>query len=177
MIRINLLPKKPHISIAKYDLYFYFLIVAVNVFVLGGVYLTNTRNIAQYSESIEKMKKEIKSLEGIQREYVNMDKEKKEIDRRIRLIENIKEGRALAARSLYDLSSIVKENVWLKTFKKTEDKFELEGRSLENESISGFIENLSRIPYMKNVELKSVEDISEEGVVVKKFMINGNMSL
>jgi len=106
-----------------------------------------------------------------------MQQAKIEIDRRIKVVNQLKAGRALAARSLYDLSTTMKEGVWLKTFKKKGDKFEIEGRSLVNESISEFMENITRLPYMKNVELKSIQDVTEEGLVVKKFIVQGNMSL
>jgi hypothetical protein len=72
---------------------------------------------------------------------------------------------------------MIKDSVWLKTFKKTEDKFEMEGRSLENESISNLIETLSGAPYLKNIELRNVEDAVEEGVAVKRFVITGDIIL
>ena len=71
----------------------------------------------------------------------------------------------------------VKESLWLKTFKKTENKFELEGRSVENEAISSFVESLSKVPYLNGVELKSVEDSAEGGLILKKFIIQGNISI
>jgi Tfp pilus assembly protein PilN len=106
-----------------------------------------------------------------------MESEKKEIQRRIQAIETIKKGRALAARTLYDLTSLVQEKLWLKSFKKTENRFELEGRSVENDTISSFVESLTKVPYLSGVELKSVQDAAEEGIVLKKFIIQGNISI
>ena len=57
------------------------------------------------------------------------------------------------------------------------DKFELEGRSLENESISDLVEAISKIPYIRNVELKSVNVATEDGITVKSFTIYGDISL
>jgi hypothetical protein len=53
----------------------------------------------------------------------------------------------------------------------------MEGRSVENEAISSFVESLSKVPYLSGVELKSVEDATEEGLVLKKFIIQGNISI
>jgi hypothetical protein len=39
------------------------------------------------------------------------------------------------------------------------------------------METLSNLPYMTNVELKSIQDVTEEGLVIKKFIVQGNMSL
>ncbi len=177
MIRINLLPKKPAKSVFKLDLYIFILVAIVNGLIIAGIYFSNVREISGYQTMIESAKKEIASLDGIYKEYLRIEKEKKEIGDRIKTIEGLKKGRALAARILYDLSDVVKENVWLRTLRRDDDRFELEGRSLENESISDFMETLSKIPYMRNIELRNVEDLVEGGIAVKKFVIYGNISL
>ncbi len=177
MIKINLLPKKPIRTAFKYELHVFILIFILNLLAIALIYSINARSISNLKSNIEKAKKEIASLDPIHREYLAMEQEKKEIQRRIQAINTIKQGRALAARTLYDLTSIVKESLWLKSFKKTENKFELEGRSIENEAISSLMESLSKVPYLSGVELKSVEDATEQGLVLKKFVIQGNISI
>ncbi len=177
MIKINLLPQKTRKPIHRFQLYGFLFVFILNLAILAGVYYNNVRSISQYQVAIESAKREIASLDRIYKEYLQIEKEKKEIDRRIKAIEGLKEGRALAARTLYDLSSVIKERVWVKTFRKNNDVFEIEGRSMENESISDFIETISAIPYLKNVELKKVEDSTEDGLVIKKFLVQGNISL
>ena len=136
-----------------------------------------TPEIEEHNTNIANIKKEIQSLQPIAQEYKQIQEAKKEIERRIQTLNQLKSGRALAARSLYDISSIIKEGVWIKSFKKTDNKFEIDGRSFVNESISDFIESLSKMPYITNVELKNVQDINEEGLTIKKFIITGNMSI
>lgn len=177
MIKINLLPKKPIRTAFKYEIHVFFLIIILNLLILGLIYSINARSISNLKSNIENAKKEIASLDPVYKEYLSMEQEKKEIQRRIQAIDTIKQGRALAARTLYDLTSIVKESLWLKSFKKTENRFELEGRSVENEAISSFVESLSKVPYLSGVELKSVEDASEDGLILKKFIIQGNISI
>jgi Tfp pilus assembly protein PilN len=177
MIKINLLPKKPIRTAFKYEIHVFLLIVILNLLTIGLIYSINARAISNLKTTIDQAKKEIASLDPIYREYLAMEQEKKEIQRRIQAIDTIKQGRALAARTLYDLTSIVKESLWLKSFKKNENRFELEGRSVENEAISSFVESLSKVPYLSGVELKSVEDAAEEGLILKKFIIQGNISI
>ena len=105
-----------------------------------------------------------------------LERDKKEVTKRIGVINRIKEGRALVPRIFYDLSSIMKENVWLKKVVKDEGRIELEGRSLDNESICEFVERLSKLPYFTNIELKSVEDVNEANVTVKKFIVSGGVA-
>lgn len=177
MIKINLLPKKPIRKAFKYEIHLFFLIVILNLLAIALIYSINARSISNLKSNIENAKREIASLDPIYKEYLAMEQEKKEIQRRIQAINTIKQGRALAARTLYDLTLNVKESLWLKTFKKTENKFELEGRSVENEAISSFVESLSKVPYLNGVELKSVEDSAEGGLILKKFIIQGNISI
>ncbi len=177
MIKINLLPGKAKKDLLKIDLYLFFSVVIINIIIFSGIYYINAKDISNYKIKIEDTKKEIASLQTIYKEYLAMEQEKKEIQRRIKAIDGIKEGRALSPRILYDLASTIKDNVWLKSFKKTDDKFELDGRSLENESISVLVESLSKIPYIKNIELKNVQDSVEEGITVKQFIISGDLVL
>jgi Tfp pilus assembly protein PilN len=179
MIKINLLPTSKRIkpSALKYDLYLLIFVFIITMAVAGGIYYKNTQDITHYKDLIEKTKKDIASLQGIYNEYLAMEREKKEIQRRITAINKVKDGRILAARTLYDLTNSIQESVWLKSFKKTNDKFELEGRSLGTEPVSDFVDSISKIPYIRNVELKNVQDVSEEGLILKKFTIVGNISL
>jgi type IV pilus assembly protein PilN len=178
MIKINLLPyKKSKASALKTHLVTFVLLLIIGNIIFWAAYIYNQREIGEYERNIRSSKAEIAALQPIYQEYQRMQKAKAEIERRIKVVNQLKAGRALAARSLYDLSTTMKEGVWLKTFKKKGDKFEIDGRSMVNESISEFMENISKLPYMKNVELKSIQDVNEEGLVVKKFIIQGTMSL
>ena len=129
------------------------------------------------SNNSSQQKRKLRVYNLLRKNTRQIQEAKKEIERRIQTLNQLKSGRALAARSLYDISSIIKEGVWIKSFKKTDNKFEIEGRSFVNESISDFIESLSKMPYIKNVELKNVQDVNEEGLTIKKFIITGNMSI
>jgi type IV pilus assembly protein PilN len=177
MIRVNLLPKKVRKEAFKSDLLLFLLLIVIAFVVATGMYFRNAREITRLKTDVAQTKQSIASMEKFYKEYLALEKQKKEMSTRISLIQKIKEGRALAARILYDLPSLVRESVWIKRFKKDEERFDLEGRALENESVSDFVEKLSKIPYAKDVELKSVEDVTEEGVVVKKFVVQGNLTL
>lgn len=177
MIKINLLPKKSQKTLLRPDLYLLLFLCLLNALVMLGIYWSNANSISNRRAAIEKARREIASLDKTHKEYLFMEKEKKEIVRRLKVMDSLKEGRALAARTLHDLSAVMKERVWIKTFKKTEDAFEIEGRSLENDSISDFMETISSVPYFKNVELKRVEDVSEDGLMLKKFFLQGTIAL
>lgn len=178
MIKVNLLPyKKTRTSTLKINIVTFVLMLIIGNILFWSFYVYNQREINDYERNIQSTKTELARLQPFYQEYQRIQQAKKEIERRIKVVNQLKAGRALAARSLFDLSTTMKEGVWLKSFKKKDDKFEIEGRSLVNESISDFMETLGRLPYMKNIELKSIQDVTEEGLVIKKFIVQGNMSL
>ena len=178
MIKINLLPyRKSKASALRTHVVSFILLLIIGNIIFWAAYVYNQREIAGSERSIQSAKAEIATLQPIYQEYQRMQKAKAEIERRIKVVNQLKAGRALVARSLYDLSTTMKDGVWLKSFRKKGDKFEIEGRSMVNESISEFMENITRLPYMKNVELKNIQDVTEEGLVVKKFIIQGTMAL
>jgi type IV pilus assembly protein PilN len=177
MIRINLLPKKVRKEALKSDLMLFVLLLVIAFVASAGMYLNNATQITHLKTDVARTKQSIASMEKFYKECLALEKQKKEMSARISVIEKIRQGRGLAARILYDLPSLVRESVWLKRFKKDEDRFDIEGRALENESVADFVEKLSQVPYAKDVELKSVEDVTEEGTLVKKFIVQGNLSL
>ncbi len=178
MIKINLLPfkRKKAASLGK-DVRDLFILIILGCIGFALYDMSLVREIDEIKGKIGAAKQEITRLKPLQQEHIQIQNAKKEIEKRIQTLNKLKAGRALAARSLYDLSNIIKEGVWIKTFKKTENKFEMEGRSFVNESISDFIESLSKLPYISNVELRNIQDVNEDGLTIKKFIITGNMSI
>lgn len=178
MIKVNLLPyRKSRTSTLKINIVTFVLMLVIGNILFWSLYFYNQRDISDLRRNITASRTELAALQPYYQEYQRIQQAKKEIERRIKVVNQLKSGRALAARSLFDLSTMMKEGVWLKSFKKKDEKFEIEGRSLVNESISEFMETLTNLPYMKNVELKSIQDVTEEGLIVKKFIVQGNMSL
>ncbi|MBP9561460.1 MAG: PilN domain-containing protein [Syntrophorhabdaceae bacterium] len=179
MIKINLIPSQTEKNLFKEDIYVFIFITFLCLIAVGGFYYKNYNDINEQKRLIQNTKNEIASLQKIYKEFLAMEQQKKEIERRMKAIESIKEGRALTARILYDLTDIIKDNIWLRDLSKTDDKFKIEGVSLENESISDFMEKLAKIPYMKNIELLNVTDEldKQSNVTVKKFIIQGDIAL
>lgn len=181
MIRINLLPKKRQevkreVFAESQNRYVFLGTLACSFAIVVAVFIICASSIESRRNQIAAMKQEIAARQALSKEFASLEKDKKQLLTRIGVINKIKEGRAVAPRLLYDLSGITKDNVWLQRVSKDEDKFSLEGRSVDNETLCGFVENLAKLPYMKNIELKSVEDITEANMTVKRFIVTGSVS-
>jgi len=175
MIKINLLPQKTYGQHGGHpDLIIFPAILVLTLALVGGVFLKNSRDVARLRIETAALHTQIGSLQGIYKEVLIMGRERKEIAERIAVIDRIKEGRAFAPRLLYDLSSLMTDNLWLRKVNKADTRIDIEGRSIDNESVCAFVEGLSRLSYMKNVELKSVEDVTETGTTVRKFVVQAS---
>lgn len=178
MIKINLLPfKKKRVGALKNDLIGFLILLLAAVAVFSYYQWRLHGEIDEVKMKISAANKESQKLQPYYGEYMQIQAGKQEIQKRIKTLTQLEKGRALVARSLYDISSVIKEGVWVKSFKKTDNKFEIEGRSLVNESISEFMESLSKMAYISGLELKNIQDVTEEGLTIKKFIITGNMSI
>jgi Tfp pilus assembly protein PilN len=177
MIKINLIPstirKKKEVN---FELQLLVGTLLFSFLLIGTVYVKNTRDIDRLRDQTALVRQQIAALQPVYREFISLERDKKEVSKRLEAINRIKDGRAIAPRILYDLSSIIKENVWLKKVVKDDERFELEGRSLDNESICEFVERLSKLPYFTNIELRSVEDVNEADMTVKKFLVDGSVA-
>jgi type IV pilus assembly protein PilN len=182
MIKINLLPKKRQEtktqdasggSRVRYQLLG---TLACSVAVICVIYGICSNGVENRRSQIAGIKKQIEAKRPLSEEFASIENERKQVVNRITVINKIREGRAIAPKLLYDLSTISKDNLWLKKLSKEDEKFSLEGRSVDNETLCGFVERLSKLPYMKNVELKSVEDVTESNMTVKKFIVGGSVS-
>lgn len=177
MIRINLLPGKKRARKAiGFDFYLLVGSVVLSLAIVAGVFAKNLKDIENMRNEAGMIKAQSSALQNIYKEFIELEREKKELTRRIAAVDKIKEGRAVAPRILYDLPLLMRDNLWFKKVTKNEANFELEGRSVDNESVSDFVERLSKLPYMRNVELKSVEDVSEGNITVKKFIVQGSVA-
>ncbi|MCS7281371.1 MAG: PilN domain-containing protein [Desulfobacterota bacterium] len=177
MIRINLLPVPEKRPTTIIDLQIFSFLLFLGLVIVGILLYSTNKRISELSSRIEETKKRIESLDSVYKEYITMEREKKEIQKRLTIVQTIKKGRALPARIMYDISGIVKETIWLRSIKKVDAQIVIEGRSIESESVADFMEQFSKLPYVRNVELLSVEETVEEGLPVKKFILQGEITL
>jgi Tfp pilus assembly protein PilN len=177
MIKINLLPKtQRQKNEVNFDLYILVAVVVVTLAAIGIMYARNSSSIEQTRNVVAKLQQKVAELQPVEKEMAELEKAKKDVTTKLAVIAKISEGRAIAPKLLYDLSSLVRETMWLKGLRKDGTKLQIEGRSVDNESICDFVERLSKLPYVTDLELRSVEDTAEGGITVKKFVIDGNVS-
>jgi type IV pilus assembly protein PilN len=182
MIRINLLPikdaeraigRRQRLSIAVLGLCIALLIMLLPFLYQQNRLSTLDRDIAEVNEQIRQYSAQVKEVN-------DLDRLKKDLETKLRIIEELDEKRVGPARVLGDLSRATPENLWLISFEEGGGAATLTGTALDNETIARFMRLLQESPYFFGVDLvetsrdtqqissrRGVEDVSFTRFIVK----------
>jgi hypothetical protein len=109
MIKINLLPKKAH---KKREVNTELLVMigalCCSIGISGGLYFKNGKDVKLLNREIVSVRTQLSSMKTVYAEFSALEKEKKEMASKVSAVDRIKEGRAVATRLLYDLSSLTR---------------------------------------------------------------------
>lgn len=151
MIRINLLPaeKKPIRSSARQYLLFYILCVAVTGVAVAFVWFSQARTIDRLQRRESELKAEAAKYAQYEKILKDLTKQKEIIEKKKELIRGLEKDRDRMARVLALLSLWVPaDKVWLETLTITDDKIDVAGIALSNESVAEFMRNLEQSPFV-----------------------------
>ena len=166
MIRINLLPVKA--AQKKEKLRGQLIILAVSVILASAacvaVYGAVLSKIDVEKESIAQKEGEINRLRKTIGEVAHFKKLQQELQAKLDTLEKIKTARSGPVRLLDELSKSLPDKLWLVSFKESGGNITLSGIGLKEEIVAEFLRNLESSPYYQNVELKVIEQKSEETV-------------
>ena len=111
--------------------------------------------------------KEKADLSAVKAQYEQFDAAKKDLTRRIDIIENLKKSQTGPVDMLTQLASSVQASkaLWLTSFDNIGDKVNLEGVAVSVNAVADFIQNLKKSGYFKNVEIKETFQSDDKGEV------------
>jgi len=184
MIKINLLSEgkraavrkaKPTALLEGRDFGPWLLLVGILLGILSfGVwwYLLHGE-IAHNQQEIADAEKEVEELAPVIKEVEDYKQKKAELERKIKVINDLKLNQRGPVRVMDDISRALPELLWLDHMKMSGSTIELEGRAFNTNAVANFIENLDKMPEFEEPTLK---DTSEQTGGVYKFLINFNYS-
>lgn len=151
MIRINLLPaeKKPSRSTARR----YLAVFAVSLVLTAGAILFIWTGQAREIEKLQRRESELKAEAAKFAKYEKilqeLKKQQETIEKKKDIIRGLERDRDRMARVLALLSLWVPaEKVWFESVTVTENKVEVSGIALSNESVAEFMRNLEQSPFV-----------------------------
>jgi len=180
MIRINLSGAKkevkkagggPSVSLegAKLTLFFVgFLLLGLGY--VAGRYLKLERDGTKLDEDIKVAESEKAKLATVKAQYEQQEAYKKDLSRRIDIIEGLKRGQTGPVEMLNQLAGAVQANktLWLSSFDNVGNRVNMVGSAVSVTAVAEFISTLKKTGYFSNVEIREAFQ-DEKNLTVPTF--------
>ena len=155
MIRINLLPlKETERAIGRrQQLSLLALGVTIALLIMIVPFIIQGRRLTTLDTQIDQLNKEIQQYNTQVKEVHELDRLKKEVQTKLRIIQDLNRKRRGPSRVLDDLSAATPDNLWLIDFGEANGQATLTGLALDNETIARFMRQLQDSPYFYGVDL------------------------
>ena len=174
MIKINLLLARKEKKKAGMKKEFIVLILSVVLLLAAFVFIQwglNKKIEDTLAQNAQK-KQEIAKYRSLTTEVEKKKQEQKMLQNRLDIINSLRKDKAKAAMVLDQLSIDKPEKLQLESLKKDGAKLAIEGVALDDETIANFMTNLRKSKLFKNVDLVVSEQIEQNKMKVKKFVLS-----
>ncbi|HEY8210778.1 MAG TPA: PilN domain-containing protein [Myxococcaceae bacterium] len=166
MIRINLLPVR---ATKKRETGRQILAIGVGVLALGTVlngawYLDRSSTYNRNQEKISATKARISELEKVIGEVNNINRRKREVEEKLKVLEDLRRGRSGPVRMLDALSTATPKKVWLKDFDEKANQVKLEGTAVSHDDVAEFMRALQNVVWTPKGMARLVEQKREAKV-------------
>ena len=179
MIRINLLQirkEKKKVGIRKEYLVLIGLLVLLIV-LLGIVQWNLNKELEETSTQIAKAKEEILYYKSMIIEVNRAKESQKILQDKLNVINALRREKSGPAKVLDELSMGKPEKIHLESLKKEGSKLGIEGVALDDETVANFMTNLRKSKMFKNVDLIVTEQIEQNKLKLKKFILACEINL
>jgi type IV pilus assembly protein PilN len=158
MLRINLLPirqlKKR--AAARNQILGFVMIFCALLVALGFVTFVQIGRIDNVQASIADLKREEQRLAPIIREVDQLEAQKKELQRKIDIIKQLRRESSLTVHVMDEVANIIEnDRMWLTSFSQEGSSLQLNGIALDNQTVAQFMETLKESRYILSVNLTS----------------------
>jgi type IV pilus assembly protein PilN len=185
MIRINLLPlkeaqrvigRRQQLSVALLGF-----VLALLVMIIP--YMLQGHTLGRLDTDIEQLRAEIKKFDEQTREARDLDKKRKELEAKLKVIEDLNQKRVGPVRILEDLSRATPEKLWLVDFTDMNGQATITGMALDNQTIAVFMRQLQTSKYFFEVDLVETSQSEPmrgvasgaDGGAFKRFIIKAHL--
>jgi len=177
MIRINLIPaEEVQRSAGKRQQ------TAVGVVVLGsavllllGMHGWQQVSIMAANRTQARLEREIAELKGPYEAVVQMERQKKELQEKIAVIDDLEKKKVGPVRMLTDLSDATPDKLWLTEFVETSGAARLSGLGVDEQTVADFLRRLDGSPYFVGVDLEETSQVEADGLKHKRFVIRAGI--
>ena len=155
MIKINLLPvreERRRMGARQEQLLIALVLILVGLGVFYWHSSTNNK-IKDLQKQISQADQEIKRLSKIVKQVEKFKKDKKTLEGKISVIDELKTHRQVQVHYMDEFNKALPEQVWIDFYQQKGDAIVIRGKSLSTEDIASFMRNLEGSDYFRGVEL------------------------
>jgi len=174
MIKINLLlarKEKRKVGLGKEFIVLILSIVLLLV-LLGFIQWRLGKETENTRAEISEKRKEIDRYRSLTTELNKHKEEQKKLQDKLNVINSLKKEKAGPAKVLDELSIDKPEKLQLESLKKVGSNLGIEGIALDDETIVNFMTNLRKSKLFKNVDLIVSEQVEQNKIKLKKFILS-----
>jgi type IV pilus assembly protein PilN len=147
MVRINLLPVR---AVKKREagrqIFILFAVIIVGVLVANFLWYSGRSSVAERGlVQIQATQAEITKLEKIIGEVNNISKRKKEVEEKLKVLDQLRKGRSGPVKMLDALATAIPKKVWLNSFEEQSGQAKLRGNAVSNDDLAEFMRGLQNI--------------------------------
>jgi type IV pilus assembly protein PilN len=147
--------------------------ILLGVLATGAYWWSLNGEVEAQQEEIRAANAEVEALASVIKEVEDYKGKKTELERKIKIINDLKLNQRGPVRVMDHISRALPELLWLDRMTMNASSIEVEGRAFNTNAVANFIENLDKVPEFEEPTLK---DTSEQAGGVYKFVINFNYS-
>jgi type IV pilus assembly protein PilN len=178
MIKINLLLTRKEKKRAGIRKEFIVLIVSVALLFVSFIIIQSQldKGKEEILAQISKTKKEIDDQKTQIKEINQAKESQKNFQDRLNAINSLRKGKSISARLLDEISIAKPEKIQLESLKKEGTKLGIEGVALDDETVANLMTNLRKSKVFKNVDLIVSEQIEQNKIRLKRFVLSCEIS-
>ena len=177
MIRINLLPyraarKKENIRI-QVNVFLGSVFIVILLVVWANAFLSG--KISDLNSEIASTREQVAKYKLINNEIAEIKKKLELLDRKIKVIESLQDGRKAQVENLDSLYQLlVEKRMWYSQIDEKGDQFSLKGIALDNHTVADFMTRVEKSDRFQNVRLSSIKQYELKGrdLKLKQFEVN-----
>jgi len=145
--------------------------IAVTVITIGLLYIIQSNNLTFEKKLLEERTIRKAELEKVLQKLAEIETTKMELDRKIKIINDLKLKQKDAVFMMDKLSRCLPDWVWLIDLNFNNGALQLSGKALSNNLIADLINNLQTSNSFINVQLKSSTRNKESGIDIFVFRV------